>query len=143
MKASLLLTVASFVFVGCKVSDTTSGGERWVSYEPEEVELTGTLTTEVRYRPPMYGEDPTTDKEVRPLMLVLSEPVSVREIPGDELFRSFRNVRKMHLVFVDHDPLAYDHLIGKSVVVVGTLFPGHTGHHHTEVLIDAKSIRER
>jgi hypothetical protein len=31
-------------------------------------------------------------------------------------------------------------LIGKKVIVKGTLFHAHTGHHHTDVLMNVESI---
>ena len=112
----------------------------WLSYEPAVVELRGKLITKMYYGPPNYGEDPKTDsKEVLPI-LVLSRPVNVRAKPdpnaGPPEQASVENVRKMELVL----SIPHKNMIGKTVIVKGTLFHAFTGHHHTDVLMDVKSI---
>ena len=113
----------------------------WLSYEPAVVELRGKLTSKWFYGPPNYGENPKTDsKELLPILL-LSEPVNVRGKPdpnyGSSEYVSVKNVRRMELVL----RIPHKYMIGKNVVVKGTLFHALTGHHHTEVLVDVQSIR--
>jgi hypothetical protein len=72
--------------------------------------------------------------------LVLSKPVNVRGKPDpDEDFNriSVENVRRMELVLT----LPHKNMIGKNVIVTGTLFHSFTGHHHTDVLMYVQSIR--
>jgi hypothetical protein len=49
---------------------------------------------------------------------------------------SVNNVRELQLVF--DGPLRK--WVGKKLIVRGSLFHAHTGHHHTDVLLDAESI---
>ena len=70
---------------------------------------------------------------------MLTKPVNVRgdasPDAGDES-NSVGDVREIELVL----KMPHRALIGKTVIVNGTLFHAFTGHHHTEVLIDVKSI---
>lgn len=113
--------------------------KEWLSYEPVVVELRGKLITKWYYGPPNYGEDPKTDsRELLPVLL-LSKPVNVRgnsDPAGPEEQVSVEHVRKMELVLT----IPHKNMIGKNVIVKGTLFHGFTGHHHTDVLMDVQSI---
>ena len=71
--------------------------------------------------------------------LVLDRPVNVRGNSGpksDYDTWSVEHIRKIQLVLKGE----HDELIGKKVLVKGTLFHGFTGHHHTDVLMDVQSI---
>lgn len=132
-------------------ADSVSGGETasqtnesartvsWLNYEPAVVELKGRLITKTYFGPPNYGENPKTDsKETLPL-LQLSEPVNVRGRQGKDAGYEeapVENVKEMQLVLT----LEHKSLIGKMVVIKGTLFHGFTGHHHTDVLMNVQSI---
>jgi len=50
------------------------------------------------------------------------------------------HVREIQLVLETAMYKTYSLLIGRQVVVQGTLFGAHTGHHHTPVLLNVKSI---
>src|SRR4030095_9184595 len=55
---------------------------------------------------------------------------------------SYRSLRDMQLVvFHDKQSKIVHRRMGKRVVVTGTLFGAHTGHHRTKVLISVGSIR--
>lgn len=113
--------------------------KEWLSYEPAVVELRGKLITKWYYGPPNYGEDPITDsRELLPI-LVLDHPVNVRGNPDPEAGPnkvSVENVRDMELVLT----IPHKNMIGKKVIVKGTLFHGFTGHHHTDVLMSVQEI---
>jgi hypothetical protein len=122
-------------------TDGQTGNKDWLSYEPAVVELRGKLITRMYYGPPNYGENPKTDsKEVLPF-LVLSKPVNVRGYPdpnaGPPEQVTVENVRRMELVLT----LPHKNMIGKNVIVTGTLFHAFTGHHHTDVLMTVQTIR--
>ena len=112
----------------------------WLSYEPAVVELRGKLITKMYYGPPNYGEDPKTDSRETFFILLLNKPVNVRGKPdpnaGPPEQVSVENVRKMELVL----SIPHENMIGKTVIVKGTLFHAFTGHHHTDVLMDVQSI---
>jgi hypothetical protein len=52
------------------------------------------------------------------------------------------NIREMQLVVTKSAHWkSVERRLGKRVVVTGTLFHGHTGHHRTKVLMDVTDIR--
>ena len=52
-------------------------------------------------------------------------------------------IREMQLVVTkDAHWKTVRRLMGKRAIVMGTLFPAHTGHHRTKVLIDVANIRD-
>ncbi len=112
--------------------------KEWLEYEPAVVELKGKLGIETFFGPPNFGENPETDSKERSWILSLNKPINVRAKTETDpiLGPSVEDVRKLQLVM----PKPYRELIGKKVIVKGTLFHGHTGHHHTDVLLDVQSI---
>jgi len=132
------LPILIFILLAVSHLDAVAQERRWLSYEPETVELRGRLILQWKYGPPNYGEEPKTDSKGRVPMLVLTAPVNVRGTPGDAINgESVRGIRRIQLV---SDPATYRHLAGKDVVVKGTLFHAHTGHHYTDVLITVSSL---
>jgi Domain of unknown function (DUF4431) len=117
--------------------------QRWLSYEPETVELAGKLVIQSKYGPPNYGEQPKTDQKVKVPVLVLKNPVSI--LPSQENFYNSQPVyrtTRIQLVFLESGT-AYKNLIGKNIVVTGSLFHAHTGHHYTDALLKVRSIKRR
>ena len=111
----------------------------WLSYEPAVVELRGKLTTKWFYGPPNFGENPKTDAKEEFFILILSKAINVRgntDIESDFNRISVEHVREMELVL----SVPHKNLIGKNVIVKGTLFHAFTGHHHTDVLMSVQSI---
>ncbi len=109
-----------------------SAGEP-LHYGPAVVRLSGIIVIEAFFGRPNYGDDPENDEIERSPILVLDEPVVVEGDPdGDFDSESEDDVRRVHLVIID------DALWAKKwrhVVLEGTLFHSHTGHHHTRVLM--------
>lgn len=112
--------------------------KEWVDYWPAVVELKGKLGIKTFFGPPNFGENPETDSKERSWILSLDKPINVRgqTSPDPGLNDSVENVRELQLVL----PKPHRELIGKKVIVKGTLFHAHTGHHHTDVLMDVQSI---
>ena len=112
--------------------------KEWLSYEPTVVELKGKLIIKTFFGPPNFGENPETDSKERSWILSLTTPINVRAKTEDDpiLFPSVENVRELQLVL----PEPHRELIGKKIIVRGTLFHAHTGHHHTDVLMMVQSI---
>jgi len=111
----------------------------WLDYWPAVVELEGKLDIKTIFGPPNFGENPETDSKERSWILSLSKPINVlgkTDDPDLGLSTSVENVRILQLVL----PKSHKELIGKKVIVKGTLFHAHTGHHHTDVLMDVQSI---
>lgn len=75
-------------------------------------------------------------------MLELSDPVCVA--PDEEepdLNPRQEGVQEIQLVFLDAKFYKrHKGLVGKQVVAVGTLFGGHSGHHHSPVLLTVTTL---
>jgi hypothetical protein len=140
MRICKLTLITFFVFVVTGGLAETVQQKEWLSYQPVAVELKGTLTIKTYYGPPNYGENPDTDaKEILPV-LILEAPVNVRgnADPNAGFDRkSVNDVREIQLVLTT----PHREFIGKTVLVKGTLFHAFTGHHHTDVLMDVRSIK--
>lgn len=136
----IIITFFVLILLLCGLAGTAQEKD-WVSYQPAVVELKGTLRTRLYYGPPNYGENPKTDtKEALPI-LILSKPVNVRGNPDPKAGfdrESAKDIRKIQLVLT----LPHKELIGKTVLVKGTLFHAFTGHHHTDVLMDVSDIKK-
>jgi Domain of unknown function (DUF4431) len=117
---------------------TRRAEENWVENEPGVVELEGKLTIRTFFGPPNFGENPETDSKEQGWILSLSKPIELTGITSLEsgLINHDQNVREVQLVL----PGAHKELIGKKVAVKGMLFRAHTGHHHTEIVVDVRSI---
>ena len=91
------------------------------------------------FGPPNFGEDPKTDSKEETRILVLGKPINVRAKDETDpvVGPSAENVRELQLVF--NGPLRK--LVGKKLIVKGTLYHAHTGHHFTDVLLRVESIR--
>lgn len=140
MRVCKLILITFFVLIVTRGFAETAQEKDWLSYQPKVVELKGTLSVKTYYGPPNYGENPDTDaKEPLPI-LILSKPVNVRGNPNPKAGfdrRSVKDVREIELVLT----MPHKEFIGKTVLVKGTLFHAFTGHHHTDVLMDVRSIK--
>jgi hypothetical protein len=143
MKLYHLMRVTFFVLILLGSFRTAAQDTHWLSYEPAVVELDGKLIVESKYGPPNYGENPKTDAKVRVLILVLIKPVNIRGNPQDTLNKeSVQGIKRIQLdVFNLKTP--YKQLVGRNVVVKGTLFRAITGHDYTKVVMDVCSIEQK
>ena len=109
-------------------------------YWPEEITLTGRVVYRTFYGPPNYGENPKTDSRESQYILILDSAVDV--VAGsDPTDQTERSVRRMTLVVHDFAAHPVRPLLGRRVLIEGTLFHAITGHHHTRVLITVSSIK--
>jgi len=106
-------------------------------YEGEPLTLTGKLTLQTFYGPPNYGENPETDSRETQAILLLAKPICVNDSPSTD-DAAEKNQRKVTLV----PPVGVDFGLykGKKVTLRGTLFHANSGHHHTPVLMQVKTI---
>jgi hypothetical protein len=141
MKLYELMTIAVFGLLLVSASKTAAQDKLWLSYEPAVVALEGRLTVVWKCGPPNYGENPNTDAKVRVLILVLSRPANVRGNRQDALnTESVEGIKRIQLnPFNLNTP--YKQFIGTKVLVNGTLFHAHTGHHYTKVVMDIHSLK--
>ena len=139
MRLYKLTTITLFVLT--LASASAAQDKHWLSYGPAVVALEGRLTEEWKYGAPSYGENPKTDAKVRVPVLILSEPVSVRGNPDYFPFNvEVRRVRRIQLILFNIKT-PDEQLIGRRVLVNGTLFHAHTGHHYTKVVMDVSSLK--
>jgi hypothetical protein len=143
MRGSKLTSIILFLLIiicGSGEAANRSQKKEWLSYQPTVVKLKGTLRIKQYYGPPNFGENPETDAKEELPVLDLISPVNVRANPNpmaefdrtsvEELLEIQLILKKPHKQFIN-----------KTVYVTGTLFHAFTGHHHTDVLMDVRSIR--
>lgn len=107
-----------------------SSADQVVRYEPVSVTLQGWLLT-------AYGEK-VDGRDVAVPAFQLRTPVTVQG--GDATFPTQSNVVLMQMVLDQKTMPIFKALKGRRVTVTGTLFPAHTGHHFTGVLVQPTSI---
>ncbi len=110
-----------------------------VSYEPDVVVLKGTIRRHTFPGPPNYESVAKGDLVETVWLLHLTQPICVS---ASSDWEKETGVSGLQLVFANSSQ--YDKsLLGRKVVVTGTLYHQHTGHHHTKVLIKVSSIKDR
>lgn len=113
-----------------------------VFYEPEEVELFGTLYEEIYPGPPEYTSVEMGDRSEKACFLTLKEPINVEtkkdsEEEEDSINESEKGVREVQVVFSKIKP-SVDQM-KKEMTLKGTLYHAHTAHHHRRVLMMVNS----
>lgn len=106
-----------------------------VLYEPSVTELRGTLYQKTYPGPPEYTSVEMGDTPETVLILALTEPVDVLLAHEEEepFNQPEKGVREVHISFSDSEP--HKELWNQGVVVRGTLFSAHTGHHRRRVVM--------
>lgn len=116
-------------------------GSLWYEYEPKIVTLRGTLIVKSGYGPPNYGETPEKDEKVRYHVLKLDEPINVKGDPNNVSYaETFERISEIQIVIWSENIKKVTNKINKKIMIKGTLFPRHTGHHYTDILIKAREI---
>jgi hypothetical protein len=134
MRKSIILFLALLF-----TTTATEAQRRQLRYETENITLTGRLVYRTFYGPPNYGETPKEDaRETQPILL-LDSAIDVLGDSNDEINKTERRVRAITLV----SDLSLKPFVGKRVIVQGSLFHAHTGHHHTKVLMSVSSVKRR
>jgi S1-C subfamily serine protease len=114
-----------------------------VRYRSQTI-LRGRLTTEFHLGRPGYGESPELDELERPSILILDDPVTVLDEdtgdPEDIYSHGRDSVDRVQMVWRKKGPADVD-VLGHGVEVEGELWPSHTGHHHTALLMDVSEVR--
>lgn len=124
----------------CCVAQSTSTST-CLSYEPAVVKVTGTLTRKTFPGLPNYQSARKGDRPETFWLVELAAPVCVSEDKADpDLNPSQESIGEIQLVLDPELYKANKALMGGRVIVQGTLFGAHTGHHHTPVLLTVKAI---
>ncbi len=104
----------------------------------QAVTLPGTLTFEMFYGAPGFGEDTTEDAKEPTYILHLIHPIAFRDTALEET--EYETVSTIHVRFEHGSPINGENmrkLIGKQVSIKCSLYGAHTGHHH------ARSVTEK
>lgn len=103
----------------------------------ETVVITGKLSIETFFGAPGFGENPATDEKEEEYLLLLEKPINVigPETPAGDSEESKYNITKIQLLY-NKDSIDMGRYLGSSVVLTGDFFGAHTGHHHTDVVMD-------
>jgi hypothetical protein len=139
-----LITVATLVAsVSSSVGQSKSQTHR-LSYQPAVVTLEGTLVRRTFPGPPNYESIRKGDRPETAWILELGAPVCVYPDSAEpDINPGVDGVRSVQLVFSGQVEIQEHHqLWGKEVIVKGTPYGVHTGHHHTPVLLTMESIEK-
>jgi hypothetical protein len=108
-------------------------------YEPAIVQLSGKVIIEYHYGPPNFGETPDEDQKESVAILDLDAPVGVEADENSSINKdAFNNIGRVQLNGTGKLNLAI--LAGRHVRLRGTLFEKHTGHHYTDILMNAEDV---
>ena len=137
MKTTLLITTVLLV------ASFSSARAQCLKYDPAVVTLTGTLSAHVFPGPPNYESIKRGDRKERAIILTLTTPTcTTSNEPPQGLDDPEKDVREIQLVVTKSAHWkTVERRLGKRVVITGTLFHSHTGHHRTKVVIDVASVR--
>jgi len=109
-------------------------------YEPEEVEVSGSLYETVYPGPPEYMDVEMGDHPERVVILTLKDPSNVDVVGGkeaDDFNEQETGVRELQVVFGDSEPSALQ--MKEEISLKGTLYHAHTAHHRRRVLMMVQS----
>ncbi len=122
-----------------------ASGQNCLQYGPT-VSLTGTLTSRVFAGPPNYESVKRGDRKETAIILTLASPTctSTTNNTSDSFDVPETDIRELQLVLTKPSHWkAVKRLVGKPVVITGTLFHAHTGHHRTKVLIQVTELSRK
>ena len=135
------LKLVQILRVSCLALDLSlSASEPCLKYEPEIVELVGTMKRHVFPGPPNFESVKGGDRAEKSWVLHLSKPICLVPVEPDTrgIYEPETNVRQLQLNQVDYK--GSKHLLGKRVKVKGRLVHAITGHHHTNVMLEVLSV---
>lgn len=126
------------------VSSTSLAGNRLLHYEPDIIDLSGTIKIMTFPGPPNYESMKEGDLPEGGACLWLDQAVDVNSSDKvkDEINEPENNIKLIQLVIYDHKDWVKIK-DGAHVRIIGTLFRGQTAHHHTRVLLEVAKIYSR
>jgi len=105
------------------------------SCDGDEIEVSGVVIKETFPGPPNYKSIENGDKPETYWFILLEDSICFS--PDDEFLSEEVVINKLQLVQSN-----YNFIEGKKYIIKGITFPRHTGHHHSAVLLEVKSIQE-
>lgn len=123
----------------------SASAQQCLEYGPT-VTLTGTLRSKVFPGPPNYESIKRGDRAETAIILSLATPIcTAAGNPAEFVDVAETDIRDLQLVITKpSDWKLVKRLVGnKPVVVTGTLFHSHTGHHRTKVLLTVAELKSK
>jgi hypothetical protein len=114
-------------------------------YDVEGIQLEGMLGERKVYGPPGFGETPAKDERATILILRLPRGITVEPLAHSKAKDSpnldtARNIHEVQLFVGRSQTAAARKLLGKNVVVVGTLNEAVAPSQYTKVWLDTKTL---
>ena len=145
MQKILLLIFFTLIAISCSTEIPKQNAvEKCLSYEPEKVQLTGLLYSKSFPGPPNYEAIKTGDKEEIYWLIKTTNDFCINDTK-DNWTGKLLNQSEIQLVIMPALLDLYEtkkSLLGKNVVIKGTLFPQMSGHHKTNALITVETIEK-
>jgi hypothetical protein len=142
MKRTLSMwPLAGAVVIVLLHSATFAQQSGWLSYFPSVVRLQGKLITVAKYGYPTYGAEPDKDEMVEIPILILQNPIRVRDNPQSSAkHESMTNVSFVQLIFSDESGATLKRYLDQQIVVAGTLAIGNRNGQFTDVVMTVKAV---
>lgn len=144
MSIYFYLIIFFITLASCKAKVTENKKtENCLSYETRNVQLIGQIFRKSFPGPPNYQDIKKGDEEEIYWLIKTITPFCVNESEmmfGDKVDNQFEAQLVMSSAFNFYQMRRA--LLGQKVIVKGTLFPQHTGHHKTRVLINVESLEK-
>ena len=142
------LLISIFLLYSCSAKPPKSSpatiAEDCLNYELQKVQLEGILYQKSFPGPPNYEDIKKGDKEEVYWLIKTTKKFCVNDTK-DNWTVKLVNQSEVQLIIMDPVFDLYEtkkSLLGKKVMVKGTLFPQMSGHHKTEVLITVESLEK-
>lgn len=137
-----------FFILTTLLSPCLFASNRVFTYEPEQIELSGTLDLQTFPGPPNYDSIKNGDEIERHFYLKLDYPIDLVPLVSGHPTVSNpdpeKNVRIVQLSINAGDDALWAKFrkagIGARIKILGTLFHQFTGHHHSRVLLNVKKM---
>lgn len=141
MKQKFRLSVFALLLLVCGTAAQAQGN--CLSYDPAEVNLTGTILRKTFPGPPNYQSIKRGDRAETIWILHLDSPVCVTG-NTDEINEPEQRVTDVQLVLDGAEFARFRKFTGGRVRVraTGKLFHAHTAHHRTSVLMEVEDMRK-
>jgi len=121
-----------------KIPQASLPSSKPITYQYDKpVELSGTLNQKLFYGPPGFGTSPDEDEKELHYLFVPQKPIKVAA-GTSEFEKAYDSIEEMQIINEKNFPLKS--YFGQGVKVSGSLMAAHTGHHHTDVLLDLDNI---
>ena len=145
MKKILILIFFSLIAISCSTKTPKQDAvEKCLNYEPEKIQLIGLLYSKSFPGPPNFEDIKKGDKEENYWLIKTTKDFCVNDTK-DNWAGKILNQSEVQLVIMPSALNLYEtkkSLLGKNVIVKGTLFPQMSGHHKTNVLITVESLEK-